>query len=653
MKNSKKDKKENEISRRKFIKETTSSLLAASVLPGCALVGSKNAYRKFSSESDVYDYIVIGSGAGGGPVTARLVEAGFRVLLIEAGSDKVDETITTPVFHPLSTENPEISWDFFVNHYSKRSKRLINSKYNQTERGIFYPRASGLGGCTLHNAMITMYPDNSDWEHIIDVTGDKSWDPLEMRRLFQKLERNNYYKRPNIRNANLNREKMGFDGWLSTEQTSPSLLLKDKRFLKLFVGALKEEGIVNEISDILGPAKNIKLDSNTWSYVQNKLDGIFNVPKATYKGKRSSTRELLLNIKNRYPDRLTIQTNTLVSKIVMDDNNRVIGVEALEGEHLYKASPKYNPNRVGKKREFKVNKEVILSGGAYNSPQVLMLSGIGDEEQLSKFGIETKVNLPGVGKNLQDRYEITVVTETDQDFSSLKDCTFGKGYDPCMKKYMKNPSAEIYGSNGIVAGILKRSSFRKKDPDLFLFGVPGYFKGYYKGWSKDAFKSNYFTWAILKGHTGNSGGQVTLKSNSPVDTPNIHFRYFKEGNVDYKDDINSVLEGVNTVRRINSKMEGFAKKEVYPGKHILSDNKTMNWIENESWGHHASCTNKMGIKEDPMSVIDSKFRVHGTKGLRVVDASSFNRLPGLFIVTPIYMIAEKAAEDIINSSTDF
>ncbi len=227
--------------------------------------------------------------------------------------------------------------------------------------------------------------------------------------------------------------------------------------------------------------------------MQNKLDSVFNVPKATRNGKRSSTRELLLDMEKQFHDLLTIKTHSLVSKVVSNKENRATGVEVLEGKNLYKASPKFDASVKGKQIYHRANKEIILSGGAYNTPPILMLSGIGDPLQLREHGIETLINRPGVGKNLQDRYETSVVTELVGDFKLLKDCTFGEPNDPCMKKYKENPTREVYGTNGVLGGIIKKSSTKRKDPNLFIFGLPGKFNGYYKGWSKDAIQSNYFT----------------------------------------------------------------------------------------------------------------------------------------------------------------
>ena len=136
--------------------------------------------------SDTFDYVVIGSGAGGGPVAANLASAGFQVLLIEAGSDFSSLNIDVPGFHGRSTEDINIRWDFWVRHYQEDTRQRRDSKYEKDYRypghstadpvdGVLYPRCSTIGGCTAHNAMITVYPHNSDWEQLRRITGDDSW----------------------------------------------------------------------------------------------------------------------------------------------------------------------------------------------------------------------------------------------------------------------------------------------------------------------------------------------------------------------------------------------------------------------------------------------------------------------------------------------
>ena len=149
--------------------------------------------------------------------------------------------------------------------------------------------------------------------------------------------------------------------------------------------------------------------------VQENATGLRYPPLATKNGARHSARERLLDVQKQYPDRLVIELDALVTKVILDDDNRAIGVEYLKGTKLYRAHQ--NPSREpGELRTVHASSEVILAGGAYNTPQLLMLSGIGPKEELAKHGIQVKLDLPGVGSNLQDRYEVGVVNRMNQDW---------------------------------------------------------------------------------------------------------------------------------------------------------------------------------------------------------------------------------------------
>jgi choline dehydrogenase len=156
---------------------------------------------------------------------------------------------------------------------------------------------------------------------------------------------------------------------------------------------------------------------------------------------------------------------------------------------------------------------------------------------------------------------------------------------------------------------------------------------------------------VLKSHTANRSGFVGLQSADPRDPPAINFRYFNESSENADDDRAAVIEGIRTVRSltVNLKRRGVLAEEELPGEHVQSDEQLAQFIRDNAWGHHASCSCAIGPVEQN-GVVDSEFRVHGTKGLRVVDASVFPRIPGFFIVCAIYMIAEKAADVILSEA---
>ncbi len=595
------------------------------------------------------EYIIIGSGAGGGPLAANLAKAGHKVLVMEAGSDAAGPTYSVPAFNALASEDPRLRWDYFVQHYSDPAQRGRDSKLVAARDGVLYPRAGTLGGCTAHNAMITMYPHASDWDGIAAATGDASWRAESMRVYFERLERCQYRTRPPV--PALNFARHGFDGWLTTNEADPLLLARDEQLQRIVLAAAEEVGLAGVVEPFVAG----QLDPNDWRLDRNGFTGLSNVPLATRGGRRVGTRDLLADIARALPNNLLIKTNVLVTRILFD-GRRAIGVEYMEQPSLYRADPRSQPGGsepVARQRVLAA-REVVLAAGAFNSPQLLKLSGIGPRGELARFGIPLVADLPGVGENLQDRYEIGVVTRMRDPFALLKDCGFtppisGQPPDRCYAQWLQGQG--VYTTSGAILGISRRSAPERPDPDLFIFGLPGFFRGYYPGYS-EALEThkNHFTWAILKAHTRNTAGRVTLRSADPRDTPVIEFHYFQEGNDLTGEDLASVVAGVAFVRRMNRHLygaPGIAAAEVVPGAAMGDTASVGRFVADEAWGHHASCSNRMGPVSDRMAVVDSNFRVHGMTGLRVVDASVFPRIPGFFIVTPVYLISEKASDSIL------
>ena len=207
----------------------------------------------------------------------------------------------------------------------------------------------------------------------------------------------------------------------------------------------------------------------------------------------------------------------------------------------------------------------------------------------------------------------------------------------------------VYTTNGAVLAIIKRSLKDRPLPDLFIFALLGLFRGYYPSYSSlFPEKKNYLTWAILKAHTANTAGYVTLRSANPRDTPYINFQYFDEGNDEADEDVKSVVAGVQFVREMMAPLvgEGGLGKEVSPGPSIGDAKAIEDWVKARAWGHHASCTCAIG-ERNRNGVVNGDFEVHGVDNLRIVDASVFPRIPGFFIVSSIYTIAEKAADVIL------
>lgn len=620
---------------------------------------------------DDYEYVVVGSGAGGGPLAARLALAGHKTLVIEAGDDQgTNPNYTVPAYSAKASEDEVMAWNFFTRHYQDDSRQALDYKTTydtpdggeytglnppegSTLKGTLYPRTGTLGGCTVHNALVTIYPHQSDFQFIASLTGDESWGPANMRKYFERMEKCNYLA-PGTPGH-------GFDGWLTDEQPPLDLVVTDPQLLSMVLGGAFALG--NSTNSVFNLATVLAADANADTKSRDTEPGYYQIPLATTGAKRNGPRDFLVAVEGaknadgskKYP--LDIRTNCHATKITFDNSSppRATGVQFLDGKYLYRASPRSGTAGKGTPGSVKASREVVVAGGVYNSPQLLMLSGVGPADELQRVGIDVVKDLPGVGTNLQDHYETAVQGHIPGNYSALEGCTFGFNgqEDPCLKRW-ENPilgNRGIYSSGGFASAMFYKSSVTSDDSyDAFIFGGPINFRGYYPNYSHNLTeRHDWFTWAILKSHPRNNAGSVTLRSADPLDVPDIVFNYFDTGSGDYDADLEAITEAIHVARDAFDR-QPLDIDEVLPGKDATSTEDIHNYIKNASWGHHASCTCPIGPDNDPNAVLDSKFRVRGVAGLRVADASVYPRIPGTFTAVSTYMVGEKAAEDILHDA---
>ena len=255
--------------------------------------------------------------------------------------------------------------------------------------------------------MIFAYPHNTDWDELADLTGDPTWRADHMRTYFQRLENCEHRTWERLRGKlGWNPSRHGWGGWLNVEKAAPEEAIRDRTIRTLIFDSARET--LNEIGRAdAGADRQSGRSQRLARVVRDAEVGVRYTPLTTKNHQRVGTRERLLDVRDRHPDKLKIEMNALVTRVIFE-GTRAVGVEYQKGDRLYRADSKPSAND-GEVRQARAGREVILAGGAFNTPQLLMLSGVGPEKVLNQHKIKIVAPLDGVGQNLQDRYEVAVV----------------------------------------------------------------------------------------------------------------------------------------------------------------------------------------------------------------------------------------------------
>ncbi|KAF8069145.1 alcohol oxidase [Lyophyllum atratum] len=570
------------------------------ILFSSLIVAAHAALTACPSPTDAdYDFIVVGSGAGGGPLAARLAESGFSVLLVDAGHEVVNFNTTLPGYSLRSLEDEPPS-------YSGE-----------------YPRARALGGSTLytkvHNAMINILAGTrQDFDGLAATFSDQSWSRDNMQDYFRRIE-NNQYLPP------LLAPDHGFDGWLKTTTLPLDVILTNPLSLDPQLAALVAS---------LPLAGLPILDLN--SIAEDGSSGVTS-PSATVDKNhiRSSVHERLRDVQNSSSGRLRMSLDTLATKLLLCNSDQGIsayGVQIAPGAALPVAN-----NFAGKitlnLQNITARHEVIVSAGTFQSPQLLMLSGIGDEEHLRQYGIEPTVNLPGVGTNLQDHDEISVIWRMKNNYTILSGCKFlsDPDQDPCLRNWLESNHENIYAFSGVIDAVITQSSPNLPAPDVLTYFSPVSFPGFFRGAPQQvADNHNALTAVVLKGHPS-SKGTVRLTGPHPQDPLEIEKLLFQAP--DGPADVAALRDGIRRARDIvtHSPLGFFVDTEVSPGPNTNTDEEIDDYIFNRVFAVFHPLKRKIGCFTDlpplldPSAVLDGNFKI-SEKAADVIIAAAKARI---------------------------
>ncbi|MEM7343348.1 MAG: GMC family oxidoreductase N-terminal domain-containing protein [Chloroflexota bacterium] len=512
------------------------------------------------------DYIIIGAGSAGCVLANRLSEnPNNTVLLLEAGGPATNPKIAIPAQYP-TLFGSDIDWG-----YQSEPQTHLN------HRKIDLTRGKVLGGTSALNGMVHIRGHRWDYDRWAEL-GNEGWTYADVLPYFKKAEHLDGEQDDPI---------YGTSGPLNVSRI-PDVFGETERFISA--------------GEMMGLSRN----ENFNGPIQAGIGAYHH----TYKdGRRHSVADAYLKpILDR--DNLTALTNAHVTHIIFE-GNRAVSVEYIHDHQVKQA---------------RAEAEIILSGGAINSPQILLCSGIGPAAQLQSLDIPVIVDLPGVGENLQDHPLLTLwfkasgITRSDVSMT-------GTAY----QEYLQNKAGTLVSTRTFAGGFWKTKPHIPA-PDMQLF--------FTVGTVEDAYDFS----VALSLMRPKSRGSLKLRSASPFDYPLIDPNYLAQ-----TEDIRVFIDSVKMTRQLiqTKAFAGFVEAELTPGPNAKRDADITAWMRDAlatTWHYSGTC--KMG--NDPQAVVNDQLQVHGVEGLRVVDASIMPEIIGGNTNAPVIMIAEKAADMIQN-----
>ena len=528
------------------------------------------------------DYVVVGAGSSGCVIANRLsADPNTRVILLEAGGRDTNPWIHIPVGYFKTMHNPSVDWC-----YKTEPDPGLNG------RSIDWPRGKVLGGSSSLNGLLYVRGQKQDYDRWRQM-GNKGWSWEDVLPLFKRSE---------------DQERGADDHHGTGGPLSVSNMRIQRPICDAWVAAAQSAGYP------FNP-----------DYNGTQQDGVGYFQLTTRNGRRCSAAVAFLKpIRNR--PNLQIITHALVKRVNLD-GKKATGLTYLD--------------RSGQERTITATREVILSAGAINSPQILMLSGIGDADNLKENGIDPLHNLPGVGRGLQDHLQARLVFKCNE--PTLNDevrSLFNQA--KIALKYAMFRAGPMTMAASLATGFLKTNP-DLETPDIQFHVQP---------WSADSpgegvHPFSAFTMSVCQLRP-ESRGEIVLNGPDPRSYPKIHPNYLAT-----ETDCRTIVDGVNIARKIarHAPLASKISEEFRPTSDLNMDDYegTLNWARNNTASiYHPTGTCRMG--HEPHAVVDDALKVHGIKGLRVADCSIMPEIVSGNTNAPAIMIGEKASDLILSSS---
>ncbi|KAK8199573.1 choline dehydrogenase [Phyllosticta capitalensis] len=583
----------------------------------------------FNGLDTTYDYVVVGGGTAGNTIAYRLAAAGNRVAVLEAGNwYEIGKPIlgTTPLGDVVGVGmsrldyNPLVDWGF-----------MTTPQAGCNNRQFHYARGKALGGSSALNFMIYQRGTEGSYQQWADDLGDNSY---TFDNLLPYFEKSLTFSPPDtskrLANATTEYNPSVFD------PTNPGPVhVSYSNFVQSFATWLIKGFNAVGIQTIT--------DFNSGNLLGTQYAAATIRPSDATR----SASDVFIQAALTNPN-LKVYINTLVKKIIFDKNKKATGVKIASGQTIT------------------ARKEVIISAGAFQSPQLLMVSGIGPKDQLNKFKIPIIQELPGVGQNMWDHimfgpsYEVDLITldtplhDLNYALKILVDYIATQSgplsSNVCeLLGWEKISQLDAYKGNLSASTLQALSEFPADWPEAEWISIGSYIGDFLYPILQQPLNGRQYATILGAIVAPTSRGNVTLKSADTKDLPLVNPNWLTS-----QADRELAVSMYRRMREIwnTPVMQQVVKgPEYFPGLQVQTDEQILETIkESLTTVWHASCTCKMSKQGDPMGVIDSKARVFGVQGLRVVDASSFPSLPPGHPQSTVYMLAEKIAADILNGN---